>query len=225
MANLSLAQQRHEAASDEIDKLRREKFHAERSQTPFVKRAEFDKANRLYEKTAADVDVLLQGIAGCTRLLDRVKKLAVLSEDNGASKPGMQLVAQGTAEDLEWAFTEVESELLHLSGVCLNAEVYPELQNESVGAIWRRAHLIDAQLVRRGLHMVFADLTSDEQLRVGNRFMRELAVPFAGNWEGAVQMLQSSEPQDSEIQEALQKAFMTDLPPIPMAKLLKGEQL
>jgi hypothetical protein len=207
LANLTIAQQRYQAASDEMDKLRREKLYAERAQTPFVKRAEFDRANRLYEKAAADVDSLLQGIAACTRLADRVVNLALLPEANGATTPGMQLIAQGTANDLQWAFTEVKSELLHLSGVCLNAEVYPELQTESATAIGRRALLLDAELVRRGVHMVFASLTSDEQLRVGNRFMRELAAPFTGNWEDAVRMLQNAGPHDSQVDEALQKAL------------------
>ena len=223
LANLSMAQQRHEAASDQLDKLRREKLHTEHAQTPFVKRAELDRTNRLYEKTAADVDALLQGIAACTRLLDRVMKLVVLPEADSATTPGIQLVAQGTTDDLEWAFTEVKSELLHWSGICLNAEVYPELQTESATAIVSRAQLLDAELVRRGIHLVFAPLTSDEQLRVGNRFMRELAAPFAGNWEEALRKLQNAGPHDAQVDEALQKALAgADDPPIPMAKLLQG---
>jgi hypothetical protein len=224
LVNLSIAQQRHQVASDEMEKLRREKLHAERAQTSFVKRAEFDRANRLYEKTAADVDSLLQGIAACTRLADRVVNLAVLPEVDGVTTPGMQLVAQGTTDDLQWAFTEIKSELLHLSGICLNAEVYPELQTESATAISRRAHLLDAELVRRGVHMVFASLSLDEQLRVGNRFVRELAAPFAGNWEDAVRTLQNTGSNDSQVDDALQNALAgADCPPIPMAKLLKGE--
>jgi hypothetical protein len=85
----------------------------------------------------------------------------------------MQLVAAGTVGDVHIAFEETESELLQLAGVCENAEVYPDL--EPGKAVFRRSQLLDAVLYRDHLPPMFMLLTEQEQLRLGNAFMRRLA--------------------------------------------------
>jgi hypothetical protein len=63
--------------------------------------------------------------------------------------------------------------LLQLAGVCENVEVYPDL--EPGKAVFRRSQLLDAALYRDDLPPVFMLLNEDEQLRIGNAFMRRLA--------------------------------------------------
>jgi len=68
----------------------------------------------------------------------------------------------------------IQSELLQLSGICQDAELYPD---ENPGeAVFRRSQLLDSALYREGYQPVFAQLSRDEQLQLGNRFMDHLAV-------------------------------------------------
>ena len=72
------------------------------------------------------------------------------------------------------AFEDTQSELLQLSGICHDAELYPD---ENPGeAIIRRSQFLDSALYREGVQPVFMMLSKEEQLRVGNRFMDHLAV-------------------------------------------------
>lgn len=70
-------------------------------------------------------------------------------------------------------FEETESELLQLSGVCENLELYPDL--EASKAVIRRSQLLDSALYNEGLPPVFMRLSEEEQLQVGNAFMTRLA--------------------------------------------------
>lgn len=85
----------------------------------------------------------------------------------------MQLVAAGTVGDVNIAFEEIESELLQLTGVCENAEVYSDL--EPGKAVFRRSQLLDAVLYRDAQPPIFMLLSEQEQLLAGNAFMRRLA--------------------------------------------------
>lgn len=112
---------------------------------------------------------LAEDLVACWRLIERCK--AALGACNGN---GTQLVAVlHTVCDVQAVFDETESELLQLAGVCEDAEFYPDL--EPGKAVFRRSQLLDAVLYRDDLPPVFMLLSEDEQLRVGNAFMRHLS--------------------------------------------------
>ncbi len=104
----------------------------------------------------------------CYRLIERCQKA---SESRKSDET--QLIATGTAADIQFVFEETESELLQLAGVCQNAEIYPEL--EPGKAVFRRSQLLDNVLYRDKLPPVFMLLSEQDQLRVGNAFMARLA--------------------------------------------------
>ena len=82
-------------------------------------------------------------------------------------------MATGSSDDVHIGFEETESELLQLAGVCENVEVYPDLGPGK--AVFRRSQLLDAVLYRDNLPPVFMLLSEQEQLLVGNAFLRRLA--------------------------------------------------
>jgi hypothetical protein len=111
---------------------------------------------------------LAEDLVACWRLIERCK--AALEGPQG---DGAQLVAAGAESDVHIAFEETESELLQLAGVCENVEVYPDI--EPGKAVFRRSQLLDAVLYREDLPPLFMLMSEDEQLYIGNAFMRRLA--------------------------------------------------
>ena len=226
LANLTPAQQHFEKTQESVDTLTRAKFHAERAGQLFVDRPLYDRACCIFEKAAADLDGLLLGIQHALQLLTRLKDLAKAPPPVDGAEPQTQLVAQGNENDLRWAFEKTSSELLLLSGLCLNAEFYPELLLDSQAAIARRSNLLDLALQRNKLPMVFANLSPKEQLHIGNRLLRELATPFGAlpldNLKSAVHLLEAPDQtgQATALTEALQNTFGNLPNPISLHKLL-----
>ncbi len=152
----------------DLQALKKEKADAEDAGGPFARLDAYRQAERLWESAMKRFSDLAEDLVACWRLVERCK--AALEARNG---DGMQLVAAGTVCDVQAVFEETESELLQLAGVCENVEVYPDL--EPGKAVFRRSQLLDTVLYRDNLPPVFMLLSEDEQLRVGNAFMRHLA--------------------------------------------------
>jgi hypothetical protein len=111
---------------------------------------------------------LAEDLVACWRLIERCK--AALEAQEGT---GTQLIAAGAVTEVKAVFEETESELLQLTGVCNNVEIYPDL--EPGKAVFRRSQLLDAVLYRDDLPPLFMLLSEREQLLAGNAFMRRLA--------------------------------------------------
>jgi hypothetical protein len=109
---------------------------------------------------------LAEDLVACWRLIERCKGALDAPSD------GTQLVAAGSAMDVQIRFEETESELLQLSGVCRDAEVYPDLSPGK--AVLRRSQILDAMFHREGLAPGLMFLSEDQQLRLGNAIMRRL---------------------------------------------------
>jgi hypothetical protein len=196
--NYGAAQRKFEETEAQRVTLEREKLRIERvkheneksgngaASPVFDRHDEYNRLLRISDKAATDRDYLLRAIGNCARLVDRVLALAISGESDTPGGGLTKLVAQGQEADLKWAFTDVDNELLQLSGVCLNAEVFPELETESEPAAVRRGQLLDLALQKGGQPLVFAKLSPDQQLRLGNRFTHELAKAFNGDWGAAI---------------------------------------
>ncbi len=156
------------AQENALQDLKKQKADAENAGQPFAMMDSYRQAERLWENAMKRFSDLAEDLVACWRLVERCK--AALKGPQG---DGTQLVAVGTESDVHIAFEETESELLQLAGVCENVEVYPDL--EPGKAVFRRSQLLDAALYRDDLPPVFMLLSEDEQLRIGNAFMRSLA--------------------------------------------------
>lgn len=153
---------------NDLQALKKDKADAEATGQPFARLDAYRQAERVWESALKRFSDLAEDLVACWRLIERCKAALEVRTGDGA-----QLVAAGTACDLQAVFEETESELLQLAGVCENVEFYPDL--EPGKAVFRRSQLLDAVLYRDDLPPVFMLLSEDEQLRVGNAFMRHLA--------------------------------------------------
>lgn len=157
---------------EKLEALKAKRYQAEQADVPFIEQAEFLRVERLWETAITKTDQLANDLTATFRLIKRCFELIERSAKEGSDK--QQLVAVGGLQDLKMAFEDTQSELLQLSGICHDAELYPD---ENPGeAIVRRSQFLDSALYREGVQPVFMLLSKEEQLRVGNRFMDHLAV-------------------------------------------------
>lgn len=85
-----------------------------------------------------------------------------------------QLVPFGDGGELKAVLEATDSELLQISGVCQNAEFFPE---EDIGnAVYRQAEYCDATLILEKKSAVFLLFNEKEKLVATNAFLRNLAV-------------------------------------------------
>lgn len=169
LAEAARVAKQHEA---KMEALKAKRYQAELADLPFIEQADLVRASTLWEASITKTDDLGHDLIATFRLIKRCHDLIKNATQKENSK--QQIVAIGSMQDLELAFEYTESELLELSGVCQDAALYP---NENPGeAVFRRSQLLDSALYRDGYQPVFARLSRDEQLRLGNRFMDHLAV-------------------------------------------------
>lgn len=156
------------ALEHELQELKKQKADAEDAGQPFARQDAYRQVERRWESAMKRFSDLAEDLVACWRLIERCK--AALGASQG---DGTQLVAAGAVSDVQIAFEETDSELLQLTGVCENVDVYPDL--EPGKAIIRRSQLLDSVLYRDDLPPVFMLLSEQEQLLAGNAFMRHLA--------------------------------------------------
>lgn len=158
------------ALEDKLNGLKVQRYQAEQMDVPFLKQAEYLRVERQWESALAATDQLANDLTATFRLINRCFKVIEESADGDKQ----QIVAAGGLQDLKMIFEETPSELLQLSGVCQDAELYPD---ENPGeAVIRRSQFLDSALYREGVQPVFMMLSKDEQLCVGNKLMDHLAV-------------------------------------------------
>lgn len=119
----------------------------------------YDRRDRVLE----EVDTLAYNWHACFGLVQRCKAALKAASGNGVS-----LVLAGNAGDLDTALTECSDFELY-NAVCQVASVYPN--DSPVLPTLRRGRLLDAMLSRNGRRPVFATLSEDEALAVGNEFV------------------------------------------------------
>ncbi len=154
-----------------LNALGAKRLEAERQGALFTEQKDYVGLERLWESSLAKVDQHANDLTATFRLIKRCFALIERARSDGSEQ--RQLVAVGSLQDLRVAFEDVSSELLQLSEVCLDVELYPD--EEPGKAIVRRSQLLDSALYRDGVPPLFMSLSEPEQLRLGNRFMRHLA--------------------------------------------------
>lgn len=156
------------ARENELQDMKKQKADAEQAGQPFARLDTYRQAERVWESAMKRFSDLAEDLVSCWRLIERCKAALEAPRGNGT-----HLVAAGMVSDVHVRFEETQSELLQLAGVCENVEVYPDL--EPGKAVFRRSQLLDAVLYRDDLPPVFMLLSEQEQLLVGNAFLRRLA--------------------------------------------------
>lgn len=197
--------------------LKKRKADAEEAGQVFLDLNTFRQAERVWEGSMKRFNDFAEDLAASWRLIERCK--TALEQ---AAEDATQLVAVGTASDVHIAFEETESELLQLTGVCENVELYPDL--DAGKAIFRRSQLLDAALYRDNMSPIFMMLSEQEQLRVGNAFMCRLArqVDPANPLLGARQLINLMDAGES-LSEQFGVDFATLLPECKAIGMFAGK--
>lgn len=132
--------------------------------------ADLHAAHDRREREMLHVDELSHNLHAIYGLTERCR--AVMAKEAPAPSDGqLNLVLVGDQTDLEAAI-QMTTDFELVNAVCQVARVYPA--NDATLANLRRSRLLDAMLARNGRQPIFATLSEDEALSVGNEFVNLL---------------------------------------------------
>lgn len=144
--------------------------------SPFLQQQELQEAERRYEKQIALADQCAKDLVACFQLIGR---LITIEEGRAEDDVGMKIVAVGSMQDIHQpiSFIEVNSELLQLSQICEDAEIYPDLADDlrKTPAIEKRSRALNNLLMQNGYAPIFMQMDDRMQLIAGNAMMRKMA--------------------------------------------------
>lgn len=160
----------------QLEALKDEMFIAEEEGKPFLKHSELQALERRYEKQRVEADEYAKDYIAIFNLINKVVQI-----ENGRTEDDdrQKLIAVGSAEDLNVSmkFIETDSELLHLSLLCEDAEFYPDLHDDlrKTPAIAKRTNALSRMMARSGYKPIFLEMDENTQLIVGNALVRKMA--------------------------------------------------
>lgn len=172
----------HQAASlaveieGNLEALKDELFFAEERGAPFTKKNELQILERRYEKQRVEADEYARDYISCFNLIQR---LMDIENQRDESDECQKLVAVGSRDDLSVSmrFIETDSELLHLSLLCEEAEFYPDLQDDllKTPAIAKRTLSLSRMMMQKGYQPVLMEMDEKAQLVAANALLRKMA--------------------------------------------------
>ncbi len=177
-----LSYKAHQAANlsveieGELEALKDEQFFCEEQGKPFIKHGELQALQRRYEKQQVEADEYAKDWIACFELIHKIIRVEeARNEDDTKDK----LIAVGSEQDVSHAlkFIETDSELLHLSLLCDDAEFYPDLQDElrKTPAIQKRSMQLSRVLMKKGFEPIFMEMDDKQQLIAANAMLRQMA--------------------------------------------------
>jgi hypothetical protein len=177
-----LSYKAHQAANlsveieGELEALKDEQFFCEEQGKPFTKHSELQELQRRYERQQVEADEYAKDWIACFELIQKIIRVEEARTD-GDTKD--KLVAVGAEQDVSYAlkFVETDSELLHLSLLCEDAEFYPDLQDElrKTPAIEKRSRQLSRMLMKKGFEPIFLEMDDKQQLITANAMLRQMA--------------------------------------------------
>ncbi|WP_341663735.1 integrase family protein [Vibrio sp.] len=177
-----LSYKAHQAANlsveieGELEALKDEQFFCEEQGKPFIKHDELQALQRRYEKQQVEADEYAKDWIACFELINKIIRVEeTRNEDDTKDK----LIAVGSEQDVSHAlkFIETDSELLHLSLLCDDAEFYPDLQDElrKTPVIEKRSRQLSRVLMKKGFEPIFMEMDDKQQLIAANAMLRQMA--------------------------------------------------
>ncbi len=177
-----LSYKAHQAANlsveieGELEALKDEQFFCEEQGKPFIKHDKLQALQRRYEKQQVETDEYTKDLVACFELIIKIMRVEeARNEDDTKDK----LIAVGSEQDVSHAlkFIETDSELLHLSLICDDAEFYPDLQDElrKTPAIEKRSRQLSRVLMKKGFEPIFMEMDDKQQLIAANAMLRQMA--------------------------------------------------
>ncbi|MBT0081711.1 MULTISPECIES: gamma-mobile-trio integrase GmtZ [Vibrio] len=177
-----LSYKAHQAANlsveieGELEALKDEQFFCEEQGKPFIKHDELQVLQRRWEKQQVEADEYTNDWIACFEIIDKIMRIEeARNEDDTKDK----LIAVGSDQDISHAlkFIETDSELLHLSLLCDDAEFYPDLQDElrKTPVIEKRSRKLSRVLMKKGFEPIFMEMDDKQQLIAANAMLRHMA--------------------------------------------------
>ncbi|MGL1163431.1 gamma-mobile-trio integrase GmtZ [Vibrio parahaemolyticus] len=177
-----LSYKAHQAANlsveieGELEAIKDEQFFCEEQGKPFIKHDELQALQRRNEKQQVEADEYAKDWIACFELIQRIIRVEeARNEDDTKDK----LIAVGSDQDVSHAlkFIETDSELLHLSLLCDDAEFYPDLQDElrKTPVIEKRSRKLSRVLMKKGFEPIFMEMDDKQQLIAANAMLRQMA--------------------------------------------------
>ncbi|AYO15788.1 integrase [Vibrio owensii] len=177
-----LSYKAHQAANlsveieGELEALKDEQFFCEEQGKPFIKHDELQVLQRRWEKQQVEADEYTNDWIACFELIQKIMRVEE-ARNEGDTKD--KLIAVGSEQDVSHAlkFIETDSELLHLSLICDDAEFYPDLQDElrKTPAIEKRSRQLSRVLMKKGFEPIFMEMDDKQQLIAANAMLRQMA--------------------------------------------------
>ena len=177
-----LSYKAHQAANlsveieGELEALKDEQFFCEEQGKPFIKHDELQALQRRYEKQQVEADEYAKDWIACFELIHKIIRV---EEARNVDDTKDKLIAVGSEQDVSHAlkFIETDSELLHLSLICDDAEFYPDLQDElrKTPAIQKRSMQLSRVLMKKGFEPIFMEMDDKQQLIAANAMLRHMA--------------------------------------------------
>ena len=177
-----LSYKAHQAANlsveieGELEALKDEQFFCEEQGKPFIKHDELQVLQRRWEKQRVEADEYTNDWIACFELIYKIIRVEEARKE-GDTKD--KLIAVGTEQDVSHAlkFIETNSELLHLSLLCDDAEFYPDLQDElrKTPVIQKRSMQLSRVLMKKGFEPIFMEMDDKQQLIAANAMLRHMA--------------------------------------------------
>lgn len=140
----------------------------------FTEEKELERLFKEYKLELTEADEYCKDIIATLNIIERINTQENNRENNDQSQ---KVIAVGNQQDIEFAFSESKSELLHLCILCDDAEIYPDLYNKlnKTPAIERRTRLISKMMIKKGYEPHYLFLTEEEQFKVINSMIREMS--------------------------------------------------
>ncbi|WP_111809589.1 gamma-mobile-trio integrase GmtZ [Aeromonas allosaccharophila] len=159
----------------ELEALKDEQFNCEVNGLPFTKHKELQVLQRRYEKQQVEADEYAKDWIACFELIHKIVRIEEVRGDNKNDK----IIAVGSEQDVSYAlkFIETDSELLHLSLLCDDAEFYPDLQDtlRKTPVIEKRTRQLNRVFMRKDLAPIFMEMDEKQQLIAANAMLRHMA--------------------------------------------------
>lgn len=152
------------------------RYLAAEQNRPFIQQHELQQAERRYEKQIVLADQYAKDMIATFQLIAR---LVAIEEGRTEGDDATKLVAVGSMRDIHQPISliETKSELLQLTQICEDAELYPDLADDvrKTPAIEKRSRALNHLLMRSGYTPVFMQMDERMQLIAGNAMMRAMS--------------------------------------------------
>ena len=159
-----------------LETLKDEQYLCEEDGKPFTKHAKLQSFERRYEKQKVEADEYAKDYIATFNL---IKRIIEIENQRDHDDEDQKLVAVGSGDDVEVCmnFIETDSELLHLSLLCNDAEFYPEIKDDlrKTPVIEKRNRFLDRMMAQRGYQPIFLEMDEKTALIAGNALFRKMA--------------------------------------------------